>query len=896
MRFLRRFLARLTILGARRRSDQRLREEMEQHLTLQTAENLRAGMPAAEARLQAVLKFGATTLVREDYRAEQGFPFIEDWLQDVRYAFRMLAKSPGFASVAILTMALGIGATTAIFGVVNATLLHPLSYPQPQQLVRIEDDLPGVGARDVGMSQPEWMDLAHSGIFQYVSPVGGGSVNLTGSSQPARILFESVSPNYLALLGVKPQLGHWFNPDDPTPGFTLEVVISDGLWKRAFGADPQILDKSLRLDNDVYRIIGVMPPGFHDPGRTMEQRNTELWAAAGFAAAPAPNPVRNARYLQGFIARLKPGLTIEAAQSHLDALIASLQKQYPDDYPAQSGWRVRLVPLKESVVGNVRQSLVLLLAAVALVLLIGCVNVANLLLARASARRREIALRQALGAPRGRLVRQLLTESLLLSLLGGAAGVLVLFNARGFLLRLVPESLPRLQDIAISWDVLLFALIASILAAVIFGLAPAAETGRLDLTRMLRREGRGATGDGEQAKTRRLLVFTEFALSLVLMIAAGLLLRSFWDLFQAPLGFNPRHTMAVQTWLPIPNDPSADIYGTQAQEAPFLRELLRRTASLPGVEEAALGNSASIPLNHDRNLFPLILEGRDVRGSQPPLVERSDVTPGYFHLLGIPLLRGRLLSERDNETAPQVAVVNEAMARTWWPDGDAIGKRVNLNPRRPSWTTIVGVIADARTESLAQANIPQIYVSLCQTKARDLTVFLRGQLNAGALPTQVREQVQSINPELPVFQARTLDDLLTASLSGRRFSLEMVALFAFAALLLAGLGIYGTISYMVGERTREIGIRLALGAKREEILAMVLRQGLSLAMGGAAIGLVGALIATRLMAGLLYGVRPTDPLTFVGVTLVLTLVALVASYIPARRAMRVDPLTALRYD
>jgi predicted permease len=896
MRFLRRFLARLKNFGARRQSDQRLRDEIEQHLTLQTAENLRAGMPASEARRQAVLKFGAATLVREDYRAAQGFPFIEDWLQDLRYAFRMLAKSPGFASVAILTMALGIGATTAIFSVVNATLLHPLSYPQPQQLVRIEDDLPGVGARDAGMSQPEWMDLARSGIFQYVSPVGGGSVNLTGSSQPARILFESVAPDYLALLGVKPQLGHWFNPDDPTPGFTLEVVISDGLWKRAFGADPRILDKSLRLDNDVYRVIGVMPPGFHDPGRTMEQRNTELWAATGFAAAPAPNPVRNSRYLQDFIARLKPGLTIAAAQSHLDALVASLQKQYPDDYPAQSGWRVRLVPLKESVVGNVRQSLMLLLVAVALVLLIGCVNVANLLLARASARRREIAVRQALGAPRSRLVRQLLTESLLLSLLGGAAGMAVLFNARGFLLRLVPENLPRLQDIAISWDVLLFALVASILAGVIFGLAPAAETGRLDLTRALRREGRGATGDGEQAKTRRLLVVTEFALSLVLMIAAGLLLRSFWDLFQVRLGFNPRHTIAVQTWLPVPNDPSADIYGTQAQEAPFLRELLRRTASLPGVEEAALGNSASIPLNHDRNLFPLILEGRDVRGSQPPLVERSDVTPGYFHLLGIPLLRGRLLSERDNETALQVAVVNEAMARTWWPDGDAIGKRVNLNPRRPSWTTVVGVIADARTESLAQANIPQIYVSLYQTRARDLTVFLRGQLNTGAIPTQVREQVQSINPELPVFQARTLDDLLTDSLSGRRFSLEMVALFAFAALLLAGLGIYGTISYMVGERTKEIGIRLALGAKREEILAMVLRQGLSLAMGGAAIGLVGALIATRLMAGLLYGVRPTDPLTFVGVTLVLTLVALVASYIPARRAMRVDPLTALRYE
>ncbi len=591
MRFLRRALARAANFAAGRHGDERLRAEMEEHLALLTAENLRAGMPTAEARRQAVLKFGAVQAIREDYHDEQGLPFIDNLLQDVRYALRQLAKSPGFAAVAILTMALGIGATTAIFSVVNATLLHPLSYPQPEQLVRIEDDLPGVSALNVGMSQPELKDFQRSGIFQYVSLAGGGSVNLTGSSEPARIVFAPVIPNYLAMLGVKPELGRWFDPEDQTPGFTLEVVISDGLWKRAFGYDPHILGRNLRLDNDLYRIVGVMPAGFHDAGRSTEFQHIELWAATGFAGPPAPKPLRNTRFVEG-IGRLKPGLTIAAAQSQVDALVAALQKQFPGDYPAQSAWRVRLVPLKESVVGNVRQSLVLLLAAVGLVLLIGCANVANLLLARASARGREMAVRQALGAARKRLVRQLLTESLILSLLGGTAGLAILFCTKGFLLQMVPESLPRLNEISINWSVMLFALAASVLAGAVFGLAPALQTSRLDLTHMLKLEGRGSRGSAEQTQTRRVLVVAEFALSLVLMIAAGLLLRSFWDLYKVPLGFDPQHVMAVRTWLPVPNDPATDIYGSAAQEAPFLRELLRRDGALPGVKEARRVHSA----------------------------------------------------------------------------------------------------------------------------------------------------------------------------------------------------------------------------------------------------------------------------------------------------------------
>ncbi len=467
----------------RSRLEREMDEELAFHLESATQELIRRGVDPAKAAREAKIALGGIPTQKEQMRASLGLRLWDDLRADLRSRTAACwPKSPGFTSIAILTMALGIGATTAIFSVIDATLLHPLSCPHPEQLVRIEDDLPGAGVQDVGMSVPEWKDLQGSGIFEYVSPIGGGSVNLTGVSQPERIFFLNVAPNYLALLGVKPELGRWFDPEDKTPGFTLEVLISDGLWKRDFGGDAHILGRNLRLDGDLYHIIGVMPAGFHDPLQTTEQRNTELWAASGWSAAPAPVPLRSSRVLTEAIARLKPGLTIAAAQSQLDALVASLQKQFPGDYPLPSAWRMRLVPLKESVVGNVRQSLLLLLGAVALVLLIGCVNVANLLLARASTRGREMGVRQALGAARTRLTRQLLTESLLLSFLGGVAGLAVLFCAKGFLLEMIPESLPRLSEISMNWTVLLFALGISVLAGVVFGLAPARQTTGVDLT------------------------------------------------------------------------------------------------------------------------------------------------------------------------------------------------------------------------------------------------------------------------------------------------------------------------------------------------------------------------------------------------------------------------------
>jgi putative ABC transport system permease protein len=899
VKHVRRFLIRLANFATGRRADQRLQDEIAEHLAFQMEENLRAGMSPSEARRQAAIKIGAAPAIRESHHAEQSLPFVENLLFDVRFAVRMLRRSPGFAFVAIATMALGVGATTAIYSVIDATLLHPLPYPNPTELVHIEDHLSGVSAKAVGISIPEWRDLQDSGIFQYVSVYGFGSVNLTGSAQPARIAFKPVTPNYFSVLGAGAQLGRTFDPHDNTPGFNLEVVISDGLWKREFGADPHILGRTLRLDNDVYHVVGVMPPGFRDQGQTTEERNTELWAGTGFAGDPAPPPLRGTRLTLGTIARLKPGLSMAVAQERLNALVSSLTMQFPEEYPAQEAWTVRLIPLSETVVGSIRQSLILLFGAVGLVLLISCVNVANLLLARASARGREIAVRQALGAAKTRLLGQLLTESLLLFLLGGIAGFAVLFCARKFLMQLVPETLPHLNDISIGWGVLGFAVAVSLAAGVIFGLAPAWMMSRLDLTSTLRQEGRGSKGSPERARARKVLVISELAFSLVLLAAAGLLLRSFWDLFKVQLGFNPDRVMAIQTWLPVPNDPTTDPYSTATQEAVLLREILRRNRALPGVEDTAIGNLDSLPLGHGRddlNASPLIREGYENRINQAPLINTSIVSPEYFRLLGMTLFRGRLFSDQDLEDTPSIAVVNEAAARTYWPGQDPLGKRIRLSRSKPAWTSIVGIIADAHTESLAVAGTPQIYLSVYQHTAKDLAIFLRGQLDPGAIPAQVRSQVQSVDAQLPVFHAETLDDVLSDSLSVRRFSMEMVALFAATALLLAGLGIYGTISYVVHEQTREIAIRLALGAQRGNILKMVLRQGLGLAAAGAGAGLVGALIVSHLMTGLLYGVSPTDLSTFAGVTLVLFTVALAASYIPALRAMRLDPIATLHSE
>jgi predicted permease len=896
-------LAYFRSLGAKllRRSqmENELEEELRAHIQLRADDLERLGLTRVQAERHARIEFGSPERFKEECREAAGGNFIDTLIQDVRFSLRTLRKSPGFTAIVVLTVALGVGATTAIFSVVDATLLHPLPYPQPEQLVSIEDDLPGVGAQDVGMSEPEWQDLQHAGIFQYVSPTWYDDNNLTGSSQPARVSLLIVAPDYFALLKVKPQLGRTFNPEDHSPGFTGEVVIGDAMWKQVFASDPHVLGKSVRMDTDLYQIVGVMPPGFQAPARTTRDRNIEIWAATSFYGPPLlDHPLRNRRNLPTAIARLTPGLTLAAAQSRIDALVTSLQKQFPADYLPQARWRVRLLPLREIVVGNVREPLFLLLGAVGVVLIIGCVNIANLMLARSSTRGREMAIRRALGASQARLARQLLTESLLLSLFGGIAGLTTLFLTKDFFVRLVPATLPRLNEISINWGVLLFALGASLVAGVIFGLAPALRAGRLDINQMLKVEGRGSTGSREQVRTRRALVVTEFALSLVLMIAACLLLRSFWDLLNVGLGFNPESVMTVRTRLPYPNDPKNDAYATPAQQAPFFRELLRRSGTLRGVEDAAVGDLGAVPLGHDRNNqnppVPLLLEGRESPSNDVPLVDESIVTPEYFHLLGMTLHRGRLFSDFDNEKAPAVAVINETMARIFWPNENPLGKHLKVSRRATAWTTVVGVVADTRAESLEDAQVPEVYTSLYQRGAHHLAIFLRGHLDATAIPDEVRAQVQAVDRTLPVFGAETLNETVSASLAQKRFSMQIVALFALTALLLAALGIYGVISYILSERTHEIGIRLALGAARRSILQMVLRQGLELAIAGAGVGLVGAGLVSHLMRGVLYGVQPTDPVTFASVAGLLILIALFACYIPARRATKVDPMVALR--
>jgi predicted permease len=879
--------------------------EIEEHIELE-AEHLRErGMSFEAASAAARRAFGNKLHAEERFYESRRWLWWDRLSQDVRYAVRTLRKSPGFTAIAVLTMALGIGATTAIFSVVDATLLRPLPYPQPEQLVSLQDDLSGIGAKDVGMSQPEWEDLQHSGIFDNVSPTWFDENNLIATSQPVRVRILLVTPNYFALLGVSPRLGTTFNPQDRSPGISEEMVISDGLWKRIFGGDPQVLGKTVRMDTDLYRIIGIMPPDFDAPGRIGEERNIEVWVASSFYGAPLPDhPPRNPRLLPTAIARLKPGLTLAAAQDRLDALVNTVQKQFPQDYPVEAAWKVRLLPLQERIVGDVRRSLLLLLGAVVLVLLIGCVNVANLLLARATTRGREMALRQALGARRKHLIAQMLTESLLLSVVGGALGLLILLPTRALLLRAVPENLPRLNAISIDWAVLLFALIVSLCAGVIFGLAPALHSGRLDLTVALKGAGRGSTGSGKQTRARRVLVIVEFALSLVLMIAAGLLLRSFWDLLHVGLGFHKENVVAVRTRIPAPNVPQNDLYRTTAMEAPFLREVLRRAKTLPGVEEAALGDPAAVPLDESLRDLKRISEGQfffvlGVRGGQSDraaVAERSSVTPEYFHLLGLSLLRGRLFGNLDTENTPQVAVVNEAFARAFWPEQDAVGKRFRSTRTESPWITVVGIIANARTESLADGAVPKIYLNLYQGRERRLALFLRGHFDRALVAEEVREQIQAVDPTLPVFGAQALEEIVSSSLAERRFSMQIIGLFALIALLLAALGIYGVISYMVNERRHEIGIRLALGAPPRKILTIIFRQGLGMVLAGSAIGLAGALVVSRLIARALYGVRPADPLTFGGVMLLLIGVALLACYVPARRAMAVDPIVALRHE
>lgn len=816
-------------------------------------------------------------------------------LQDLKYGLRMLAKNPGFTAVAVLTLALGIGANTAIFTVVNVVLLGPLPYPNPSQLVQVMDDLRGLNLQDIGMSVPELEDLRdRAGLFDQVSAIWPISANLTGSQHPERVEVLAVSPTYFSLLGARAQRGRVFGLEDAVPGFGEGVVISDGLWRRLFGSDPSILGKKLRLDNDLYTVIGVMPPGFRHPGRTL-RNEVEVWADCGFSAAPYGPPLRRQNMLPGAIARLKEGLSVQQAQAQLDIFVHHLHQQYPNDYPENAKWSVRIAPLREHLVGNLRPTLMALLAAVGFVLLIGCANIANLLLARASARQREVAIRSALGAARGRLIRQMLTESVLLALLSGGVGVVTASWTVRFLLSLVPPKIPRLSEVGVNGSVLSFAFLVSIVTGMIFGLAPAIQASSPDLVENLKEGGRGSGAGSTQRQLRSLLVVSEVALSLVLMIGAGLLLRSFWRLLQVNPGFNPENVLAAETWLPVPNNPKADPYATLERRSAFVREVLRRAGTLPGVQVSAV--ASNIPLSGLLNKIPFSTEDRLVQSSENPTAEVIVVSPDYFRVMGTLLTHGRFLSDSDDEKAPRAALIDENMARRFWPNQDPLGKRINFTqtPSAP-WMTVVGVVGDIKTDGLDAPTVPHMYLSIFQFSFRAMRLVLRSGSSPAGLENAVRREIQAVDPNLPVFGVRTMKDVVAAALAQRRLSAGLIGILAIIALLLAGVGIYGVIAYSVSQRTHEIGIRMALGARPREVLRMVVVDGLRLTLIGVAIGLAVSFALTRLLSKLLFGVRPTDLTTYVAVSLVLTGVALAASYLPARRATKVDPMVALRYE
>ncbi len=819
-------------------------------------------------------------------------------IQDLRYGARMLVKKPGFTLVVVLTLALGIGANTAIFSVVDAVLLSPLPFPNPEQLVLVRDDLPGRQVENVGMSVDELKDFQErSGIFEEISAVWPIDANLTGSDRPERIEALATSPNYFSLLGANAALGRVFGPEDRAPGFAEGVVISDGLWHRLFGADPNVLGRNVRVDNDLYTIIGVMPPGFRHPGQTL-RNDVEMWATAGFAANPFGTPVRAQRILPGAIGRLKPGLSYKQAQEQINLFVAGLQGEFPKEYPPELGWQVRLLPTHENLVGNVRATLMVLLSAVGLVLLIGCVNIANLLLARSSARQREMAIRLALGASRRHLILQLLTESLILALLGGAVALLVVAWLMKLLLDFVPSNIPRINEVGFNGTVLLFVLLISILTGLFFGLIPALQASRPDLTTSLKEGGQGAGFGSRHHRFRSALIIVEIALSLILMIGAGLLIRSFGRLMDVDGGFDPHNVLMARIWLPVPNNPELNPYRPPPKRVAFMKDVLSRLSTLPGVKYAAIGAGNGVPLITPHNTVPFIVEGSPDLDSTQPRAQLSAVSPDYFNALGTPLVRGRFFTPGDEVGAPRVVLIDETMARLYWPDEDPVGRRLKLGPRNSDgpFLPVVGVVGKIKTDGFDQPDQPHIYMSAFQNPGYSMAIYLRAQSDPSALAEAVRQQVQSVDPNLPVFDQQTMEDLVSSSLGQRRFAMQIVGLFGVLALLLAGIGIYGVMTYSVSQRTREIGIRLALGASPTAILRWVVQQGMKLALIGVSAGLIGALALTRLIRGMLFGVAETDPVTYAGLALVLGGVALLASYIPARRATKVDPMIALKQE
>jgi predicted permease len=822
-------------------------------------------------------------------------------LQDVRYVLRTLKKSPAFVTISVLTLALGIGANLAIFTVVNAVLLQPLPFREPERLVRVFDDLSRAGARNVGTSVPELEDLQRSGVFEQVSVIFPASQALAGGDGVERIEFLGTSPNYFELLGTKPALGRTYTQSEWVPGCLDGVVISDGLWKRQFGSDPHVIGRRVRIDEDPYTVVAVMPAGFHHPGNTLGG-DVEIWSACGFTAEPYPPPQRKRRLFPGVLGRLTPGVTFEQAQRRLDALTTALQQTYANDYPKELGWSIRIEPAQTTLTGNVRPTLVILLAAVSFVLMIVCVNIASLLIARSSARMREFAIRQALGASRGQLVRAVLTESVLVSIAGGATALAVLLLAQRSLLALMPADVPRLAEVHADWRMVAFALVLSLATGVLVGLVPALHASAIDPNRDLRDGGRTGRGQSvRQNRSRATLVVLEVALSAVLLIGAGLLVRSFAATLQQNPGLDPQRLVAGQVWIPFPNDPKANQYLTPRQQVALARELLVRLATLPGVEQSAVGTAGDVPLLSNQVLNrprPFSLPDEVLTQGNDHAAEFGAVSAAYFDVLKTPLKKGRVFTDHDADSTARVVVVNEAFVRRFSPQRDPVGRRLRYASRdaaEPREAEIIGVVGDIRNDGLDVAPPPRVYESILQHPSISPAVFLRTRSDADVKSTKeaLTQTVHSINPELPVYNVRTIADLVSASMARRKFSLFLMSVFAVSALLLAALGIYGVMAFVVGQRAQEFGIRLALGATPRDILGLAFRPGFILTATGTVVGLVASFAVTRLMSSLLFGVSASDPLTFAVVPVLLAIVTLAACLIPARRATRVSPMNAL---
>jgi len=874
-------------------------EELAQYLEDYYAELRAGGASEVEAYEQAIAELsGSEMLQRELRRAERQVPqepivfgtnrrtkMIADLWQDLRYGARMLLKRTGFTLIATLTLALGVGANTAIFSVVDAVLLRPLPFLEAGQLMLLGtvDSRKGAGLGSV--SYPNFVDWrAQSMSFERLAVYRDRSFTLTGGDEPLRLNGVVASAELFTLLGVAPSLGRSFRAEEDNAGASV-VILSHGLWRRRFNSDPQVIGRNITLDDRSLTVVGVAPAGFQFP---IAAEPADLWTTIAYdAIGNDPMTAQRGLGYLSVIGRLKPGVSGAQAQAEMDDIARRLERQYPDDNAHQGA---HLAPAYEQLVGDVRKPLLIIFGAVGCVLLIACANVANLLLARATARRHEIALRSALGASRGRIIRQLLTESMLLALAGSVCGWLLAWGCMEPLLSLSPESIPRLQDVRLDGRVLGFTLLVSLLTGVIFGLAPALQAAKTELTETLKEGGR--SGDGARgARARSALMIAEVAIALVLMASAGLLLNSFWRLLQVNPGFDPRQTLTFRLSLP-------DSKYSESQAVAFFERLQSRLQNLPGARSASV--TFGLPFGRSGIRTGLDIEGRPVAPGDRPHIDCQIVLPDYFRTMGIRLIKGRDFNARDDLNARPVAIINETLARRFFPNEDPLGKRIRPEAAGPDGAPIreiIGVVSDVRYRSLTADVPPEVYMPYPQLPiTTGMRIALRTDADPRGLISAARAEVQALDKELPVFEVKTLDQYVGGAVGRPRFNALLLLLFAGVALLLTAVGLYGVISYSVTQRTREIGVRMALGGQTHDMLRLVVKQGMTLTLIGAAIGLGGALALTRLLKTLLFGVSAADPLTFSVIVLLLTVVAFVACWIPARRATKVDPLIALRSE